>query len=204
MTKYNLTLPKMGESVEEATIVNWLKNVGDKIKSDDFLVEVANDKVDSEVPSDVEGVLVEKCFEINDVVKVGETLCVIETSKENQEKIIEAIPNLELLDPEENKEEIIEVNANQDEKSKHSFLSPLVRSIIEKEGITNDDLNKIEGSGKKGRLTKKDLLEFLVNKKTPESSTKTESDFEYKPKLIISESDTIRAVSYTHLRAHET
>ena len=68
--------------------------------------------------------MVEKCFEINDVVKVGETLCVIETSKENQEKIIEAIPNLELLDPEENKEEIIEVNANQDEKSKHSFLSP--------------------------------------------------------------------------------
>ena len=146
MTKYNLTLPKMGESVEEATIVNWLKNVGDKIKSDDFVVEVATDKVDSEVPSDVEGVLVEKCFEINDVVKVGETLCVIETSKENHEKIIEAIPNLELLETEENKEQIIEVNANQDEKSKHSFLSPLVRSIIEKEGITNDDLNKIEGS----------------------------------------------------------
>ena len=64
MTKYNLTLPKMGESVEEATIVNWLKNVGDKIKADDFVVEVATDKVDSEVPSDVEGVLVEKCFEI--------------------------------------------------------------------------------------------------------------------------------------------
>ena len=99
MTKYNLTLPKMGESVEEATIVNWLKNVGDKIKADDFVVEVATDKVDSEVPSDVEGVLVEKCFEINDVVKVGETLCVIETSKENHEKLIEAIPNLELLKP---------------------------------------------------------------------------------------------------------
>ena len=195
MAKYNLTLPKMGESVEEATIVNWLKNVGDKIKSDDFVVEVATDKVDSEVPSDVEGVLVEKCFEINDVVKVGETLCVIETSKENQEKIIEAIPNLELLDSEENKEEIIEVNANQDEKSKHSFLSPLVRSIIEKEGITNDDLNKIEGSGKKGRLTKKDLLEFLGNKKTQESPTKTDPDFEYKPKLTISESDTIRELT---------
>ena len=123
----------MGESVEEATIVNWLKNVGDKIKVDDFVVEVATDKVDSEVPSDVEGVLIEKCFEINDVVKVGETLCVIETSKENQEKIIEAIPNLELLETVENNEEIIEVNDNQDEKSKHSFLSPLVRSIIKKE-----------------------------------------------------------------------
>ena len=88
MSKYNLTLPKMGESVEEATIVNWLKNVGDNIKMDDFIVEVATDKVDSEVPSDVEGVLIEKCFEINDVVKVGETLCVIEVKEGVSKKII--------------------------------------------------------------------------------------------------------------------
>ena len=92
MSKYNLTLPKMGESVEEATIVNWLKNVGDNIKMDDFIVEVATDKVDSEVPSDVEGVLIEKCFEINDVVKVGETLCVIEVKEGVSKKIIETIP----------------------------------------------------------------------------------------------------------------
>ena len=88
MSKYNLTLPKMGESVEEATIVNWLKNVGDNIKMDDFIVEVATDKVDSEVPSDVEGVLIEKRFEINDVVKVGETLCVIEVKEGVSKKII--------------------------------------------------------------------------------------------------------------------
>ena len=91
MSKYNLTLPKMGESVEEATIVNWLKNVGDNIKMDDFIVEVATDKVDSEVPSDVEGVLIEKCFEINDVVKVGETLCVIEVKEGVSKKNIETI-----------------------------------------------------------------------------------------------------------------
>ena len=91
MSKYNLTLPKMGESVEEATIVNWLKNVGDNIKMDDFIVEVATDKVDSEVPSDVEGVLIEKCFEINDVVKVGETLCVIEVKTGVSKKNIETI-----------------------------------------------------------------------------------------------------------------
>ena len=101
MSKYNLTLPKMGESVEEATIVNWLKNVGDNIKMDDFIVEVATDKVDSEVPSDVEGVLIEKCFEINDVVKVGETLCVIEVKEGVSKKIIETIPNIELLEIEE-------------------------------------------------------------------------------------------------------
>ena len=128
MSKYNLTLPKMGESVEEATIVNWLKNVGDNIKMDDFIVEVATDKVDSEVPSDVEGVLIEKCFEINDVVKVGETLCVIEVKEGVSKKNIETIPNIELLEIEEKPSEI-EVIEEAKQESKHSFLSPLVRSI---------------------------------------------------------------------------
>ena len=131
MSKYNLTLPKMGESVEEATIVNWRKNVGDNIKMDDFIVEVATDKVDSEVPSDVDGVLIEKCFEINDVVKVGETLCVIELNEGVSKKIIETIPNIELLEIEEKPSEM-EVIEEAKQESKHSFLSPLVRSIIEK------------------------------------------------------------------------
>ena len=126
MSKYNLTLPKMGESVEEATIVNWLKNVGDNIKMDDFIVEVATDKVDSEVPSDVEGVLIEKCFEINDVVKVGETLCVIEVKEGVSKKNIETIPNIELLEIEE-KPSDTEVIQEAKQESKHSFLSPLVR-----------------------------------------------------------------------------
>ena len=129
MSKYNLTLPKMGESVEEATIVNWLKNVGDDIKMDDFIVEVATDKVDSEVPSDVEGVLIEKCFEINDVVKVGETLCVIEVKEGVSKKIIETIPSIELLEIEEKTSET-EVIEEVKQESKHSFLSPLVKSII--------------------------------------------------------------------------
>ena len=160
MSKYNLTLPKMGESVEEATIVNWLKNVGDNIKMDDFIVEVATDKVDSEVPSDVEGVLIEKCFEINDVVKVGETLCVIEVKEGVSKKITETIPNIELLEIEEKPSET-EVIEEAKQESKQSFLSPLVRSIIEKEEITDQQLDKIKGSGKGGRLTKKDLLQFL-------------------------------------------
>ena len=90
MAKFNLTLPKMGESVDEATIVSWLKEVGDEINVDDFVVEIATDKVDSEVPSDVSGKLIEKCFDVNDVVKVGETICVIELSDdiEKIEKII--------------------------------------------------------------------------------------------------------------------
>jgi len=195
MTKYNLTLPKMGESVEEATIVNWLKDVGDKIKADDFIVEVATDKVDSEVPCDVEGVLIEKCFEINDIVKVGETLCVIETSQKSHEKIIQAIPNLELLENVENNKETVEVKDNQYESSKHSFLSPLVRSIIEKEGISDNDLDKIKGSGKQGRLTKKDLLDFLGKNKNDEFLIKNSPVFESKPKLTSNESDTVRELT---------
>jgi len=195
MTKYNLTLPKMGESVEEATIVNWLKDVGDKIKADDFIVEVATDKVDSEVPCDVEGVLIEKCFEINDIVKVGETLCVIETSQKSHEKIIQAIPNLELLENVENNKETVEVKDNQYESSKHSFLSPLVRSIIEKEGISDNDLDKIKGSGKQGRLTKKDLLDFLGKNKNDEFLIKNSPVIESKPKLTSNESDTVRELT---------
>ena len=194
MSKYNLTLPKMGESVEEATIVNWLKNVGDNIKMDDFIVEVATDKVDSEVPSDVEGVLIEKCFEINDVVKVGETLCVIEVNEGVSKKIIETIPNIELLEIEEKPSEI-EVIEEAKQESKHSFLSPLVRSIIEKEEITDQQLDKIKGSGKGGRLTKKDLLQFLGKSEEQEPSLEFEKSFYEKAKQSFSESDTTRELS---------
>ena len=194
MSKYNLTLPKMGESVEEATIVNWLKNVGDNIKMDDFIVEVATDKVDSEVPSDVEGVLIEKCFEINDVVKVGETLCVIEVKEGVSKKNIETIPNIELLEIEEKPSET-EVIEEAKQESKHSFLSPLVRSIIEKEKITDQQLDKIKGSGKGGRLTKKDLLQFLGKTEDQQPSEEFEKSFYEKTKQSFSESDTTRELS---------
>ena len=198
MSKYNLTLPKMGESVEEATIVNWLKNVGDNIKMDDFIVEVATDKVDSEVPSDVEGVLIEKCFEINDVVKVGETLCVIDLTESSSKKNIETIPGLEMLEIEEKplvREFREEVSEEVRLESKHTFLSPLVRSIIEKEKITDLQLNKIKGTGKGGRLTKKDLLQFLGKNEEQESLIELEKGFYDNPTQIFSDSDTIRELS---------
>ena len=200
MTKYNLTLPKMGESVDEATIVNWLKKIGDKIDMDDFVVEVATDKVDSEVPSDVSGILIEKCFEINDVVKVGETLCVIEISDaENESDLqIENIPNIELLDQNEKKgeidSEITYTNENETDNN-HSFLSPLVKSIIEKEGISNDDLKNIKGSGKKGRLTKKDLLQYLEKTKLFNQSSNIDYNFDASSFSNSSESDSIRELT---------
>ena len=200
MTKYNLTLPKMGESVDEATIVNWLKNIGDKIDMDDFVVEVATDKVDSEVPSDVSGILIEKCFEINDVVKVGETLCVIEISDaENESDLqIENIPNIELLDQNEKKGEIdseITYTKENETDNNHSFLSPLVKSIIEKEGISNDDLKNIKGSGKKGRLTKKDLLQYLEKTKLFNQPSNIDYNFDASSFSNSSESDSIRELT---------
>ena len=163
---YDLVLPKMGESVDEATIVNWLKNVGDLIKVDDFVVEIATDKVDSEVPSDVNGKIIELCHKVNDVVKVGETICRIELNESfdnNQEPdLIDEIPNIELLS-EENKNE--ELSSNEISKplkvENQKYISPLVRSIALKENISEDELLKISGSGKDGRITKNDILKHI-------------------------------------------
>lgn len=163
---YDLILPKMGESVDEATIVNWLKNVGDLIKVDDFVVEIATDKVDSEVPSDVNGKIIELCHKVNDVVKVGETICRIELNESfdnnQQPDLIDEIPNIELLS-EENKNE--ELSSNEISKplkvENQKYISPLVRSIALKENISEDELLKISGSGKDGRITKNDILKHI-------------------------------------------
>ena len=164
MAKFNLTLPKMGESVDEATIVSWLKNVGDKVSADEFVVEIATDKVDSEVPTEVEGVIVEHCFKVNDVVKVGDTLCVIETTSDVEKNIneeikveepkISEIPNIEMLPENDNKNTKIE-------QIDDVFLSPLVRNIVKKENISSEELNQIKGTGKSGRITKIDLLNYI-------------------------------------------
>ena len=166
MAKFNLTLPKMGESVDEATIVSWLKNIGDQVSVDDFVVEIATDKVDSEVPTEVEGVIVEHCYRVNDVVKVGDTLCVIETTsdveKNTNEEIkvddpeIAEIPNIEMLPDNDNKNSKIE-------QIDDVFLSPLVRNIVKQENISSAELNRIKGTGKAGRITKKDLLSYIKN-----------------------------------------
>ena len=163
---YDLVLPKMGESVDEATIVNWLKNVGDLIKVDDFIVEIATDKVDSEVPSDVNGKIIELCHKVNDVVKVGETICRIELNESfdnNQEPdLIDEIPNIELLSDENKNEELLSNEISKPLKVENQkYISPLVRSIALKENISEDELLKISGSGKDGRITKNDILKHI-------------------------------------------
>ena len=167
MSKFQLLLPRMGESIEEATIINWLKNEGDEIYIDELVVEIATDKVDSEVPSDVSGILIEKLCKVNDVVKVGEPIAVIETEN-SLEASSEKKPVLKSEKPENEVQKII-YKANKIIESPKNYstkknFSPLIRSISKKEGLSESELEKIIGSGKEGRVTKNDLLHYLSSK----------------------------------------
>ena len=184
MSKFELKLPKMGESVAEATLTAWLKDIGDTIQFDEAVVEIATDKVDSEVPSEKKGVLIEKCFEINDVIEVGQTIAIIETdeieisAETNTENNIQEentqsaedknIPEKELAEEiTESLEKSADIILKTDQvtTSNKGFLSPLVKNMIKKEGITSDELNLINGTGKNKRITKNDILSFLSNRK---------------------------------------
>jgi 2-oxoglutarate dehydrogenase E2 component (dihydrolipoamide succinyltransferase) len=183
MGKYQLKLPKMGESIAEATITRWLKDVGDTVEIDESLVEIATDKVDSDVPSEYKGKLIKKNFEVDDIVKVGEVIAEIETEmiendqpiikpKETKKEVIQLesdekpsdeielddIPSLELLD----KENLI--HSLKDETKTDKFYSPLVKNIAKKEKISNQELDSIVGSGKDGRVTKQDILSYVSSR----------------------------------------
>lgn len=192
MARFELKLPKMGESVAEATITSWLKEVGDTIELDEAVVEIATDKVDSEVPSEVEGTLVEILFEKDAVVGVGETIAIIETEGEGssednvQEKVTETKGTVEVSDIQEVEktiEKAVEVKATPIAKTSDSgkFYSPLVRNIAETEGVSMDELEAIVGSGKDGRVTKDDILGYLENRG---SSTKAPTTQQEKPKVV--------------------
>ena len=178
MSKFELKLPKMGESVAEATLTAWLKDIGDTIDFDEAIVEIATDKVDSEVPSEKKGILIEKCFEINDIIKVGETIAIIETDDDESEKTdtIKSV-NIKENDNDLTFEENISKDTNENiiedtpieipsfTKPKNAgFLSPLVRKIIKSENITDDELVNIPRSGKNNRITKNDILSYLNNR----------------------------------------
>lgn len=167
MARFELKLPKMGESVAEATITNWLKEVGDKIEADDAVLEIATDKVDSEVPSEVSGVLVEKLFGKDDLVQVGQTIAIIETeggdavseSPEVAPAIIEEIQKTVEVAKES-------VTTPVDFSESDKFFSPLVKNIAKEEGISLGELVSINGSGKEGRVTKEDILNYVKNRGT--------------------------------------
>lgn len=174
----------MGESVAEATLTKWLKDVGDTVALDDPIVEIATDKVDTDVTSEVEGVILEKRFKENEVVEIGQVLVVIETDQDQeveklvspQEKVINTETILEEKNPEkvasELEEEIktVETTILSPIENSNRFYSPLVKNIAKKEGISQSELDQIPGTGKEQRLTKKDLLNYLKNRTAPTSS----------------------------------
>ena len=183
MAKFELKLPKMGESVAEATITNWLKEVGDTIEADEPVLEIATDKVDSEVPSEVEGKLVEKLFEADDVVQVGQTIAIIETEGEIPAGAGDDELDLDLDDSEEENEYAEEVAesvetaketaGSKDFSEASRFYSPLVKNIAKEENISLDELESVEGTGKDGRVTKDDILAYVENREKGTSQKQT-------------------------------
>jgi 2-oxoglutarate dehydrogenase E2 component (dihydrolipoamide succinyltransferase) len=173
MAEYKLLLPAMGESVDEATVTQWLKNEGDIIEADDAVVEIATDKVDSEVPSEISGKLLKKLVEENQVVRVGEPLAIIETSEELPEVEEPEESPAEIPEPPEVKADFLESKAKEilapptptvPTTSGDTYFSPLVKSIAKKEGLTEAELEQIPGTGKNERVTKKDILQFLQSR----------------------------------------
>lgn len=197
MAKFELKLPKMGESVAEATITNWLKNVGDAISADEAVLEIATDKVDSEVPSEVSGVLTELLFQVNDVVKVGQTIAIIETeggavvapvSKEEVAPVAEVVKTIEVASA---------TAAPADFSSSDKFFSPLVKNIAKAEGVSLAELDSIAGSGKDGRITKDDILDYIKNRGSqPLSAVITSVKVVEAPKaVLVTPSQTVSPVS---------
>ncbi len=180
MARYELKLPKMGESVAEATITSWVKEIGDTIDIDDTVVEVATDKVDSEVPSEVEGTLVEILFDKDTVVQVGQTIAIIEIAG-NQENHQE---NQDENQREDTKKAVVAVektiseakntiSKTIDTSESDRFYSPLVKNIAKEEGISLEELETVKGTGKENRVTKTDILSYLKDRKNQIKATDT-------------------------------
>ena len=178
MANFDIIMPKMGESIEEATITNWFVKEGDKVEEDDVLLEIATDKVDSEIPSPVEGIVKKIFFKQDEVVAVGTVIAVIgldgdESSDSDVQA--EADEEPESATPEQTPD-TEESGDKQLVSSQDRFYSPLVRTIASKEGVSQDELDSIQGSGLKGRVRKEDLLSYLENRgeKKPAPEPKAE------------------------------
>lgn len=221
MAKKELKLPKMGESVAEATITAWLKEVGDTIEADEAVLEIATDKVDSEVPSEYDGVLVEKLFDVDDVVKVGEVVAIIEVEGEDSdENEGEATSTHEPEEVSENEKESASAVQDSVKSAKNTtaaalnysdsskFYSPLVKNIADKENISVEELDKIKGTGLDERVTKDDILTYIktkkeggasaqkiVNEKSPEPKKATETVAKPSTPVNISAGDEIMEMS---------
>jgi 2-oxoglutarate dehydrogenase E2 component (dihydrolipoamide succinyltransferase) len=203
----DLVLPKLGESIMEATILKWHKKVGDTIQLDETLLDIATDKVDSEIPSTAEGVITEILFDVNSVVPIGTVIAKIDSKKAAESPKL-TTPNVAA--PTSKPEPIVEVkeevpftpspapvsitNNTNDQK----FFSPLVISIAQSEGVSMQEMQEITGTGNQGRVSKKDILAYIENKKAgklkptevniqPTQNKQTEQVISSKPTQIYNE-----------------
>ena len=168
MARYELIFPSLGESVTEAVVTNWLKKVGDPVEAEESIVEVSTDKVDTEVPTDVSGILAEIKFQVNDVVKVGEVIAVIETQEEIStsgealDVVQQSVASLEKNIA--NIQQSTSAEPQVDFSKTERFYSPLVKNIAKKEGISLSELDSIKGTGLNDRVTKSDILDYLSHR----------------------------------------
>ena len=185
MARVELIMPKMGESVSEATIITWSKEIGDNVEMDETIVEIATDKVDSEVPSTHEGKLVEKLFKVDDVVLVGQAFAILETQGGEDAPLLEETPDPIINETEEKIKDSITPSVKKTNtiitNSTDRFYSPLVKSMANTEGVTMSELDSINGSGKKGRVTKSDMLSYLKIRGMNQVSALDKSDIKESP-----------------------
>ena len=169
MAEHKLLLPSMGEGVMEATIIGWLFKEGDFVNEDDSVVEIATDKVDSDVPMPVSGKIIKILKEKDEIAKVGEPIAILEIEGE---EVSDVISESQVVISEEVEKEVVEVLEKPLQVSTPNILSnveglnlsPLVRSIIQEENISEEELRQIKGRGLEGRITKEDILEFVNNR----------------------------------------
>jgi 2-oxoglutarate dehydrogenase E2 component (dihydrolipoamide succinyltransferase) len=182
MAKIDILIPAMGEGITEATIIQFLKKVGDYVEEEDSILEIATDKVDSEITAPQSGTLVQFLFEEGDTPKVGDVVAILATEGEevDEAETSENLPLPEEIKPIEEPKNLpstaeVETLEMSSETETESFLSPLVRSMAQSENITSQELNQIEGSGENGRITKSDLLNYLESKKVSPEPVKIPS-----------------------------
>lgn len=180
MASFNIVMPKLGESIQEGTITKWFVKEGDTIEEDDMLFEVATDKVDSEIPSPVDGVITKINYEEDSLVAVGEVLAVVSLDGEVEETEQETESKEETettTDEAPVKAETAEASVDDSRKLSNRFYSPLVKTIAKEENVSFDELESIEGSGVGGRVQKKDIMAYLENRgsSTAQPAAKTES-----------------------------
>jgi 2-oxoglutarate dehydrogenase E2 component (dihydrolipoamide succinyltransferase) len=214
MARFEIVMPKLGESIIEATITKWLKKEGDSVKEDESILEIATDKVDSEIPSTVEGILLQRLFKEGDVVAIGTVIAVIDLGGEDipaiekpkaETKAASADPVKEKPKPFVEKvasEPIPEAVNDNIQPGSDRFYSPLVKNIAKQENISAQELEHISGTGSEGRLTKQDLLNYIATRGTathPASSIQHPASVNFTGEDEVIEMDRIRQLISSHM-----